>query len=94
MSQRQSHPLSLHVDWSRFTFREAFLATTTEVYKPLDPNSAERYNCHVTSYNYAFEPHGGCLPMSAVLSSRSWSGQLPSSRKSPALHTGRVCIGA
>ena len=51
------------VDWSRFTSREAFLAKTTEVYK-LDPNSAEGYSCHVTSYYYVSSDWGVSHPQS------------------------------
>ena len=47
----QSHPRLFAVDWSRFTSREAFLSKTAEVHR-LDPNSAEGYNHHVSSYYY------------------------------------------
>ena len=60
--QRLSHPL-FAVDWSRFASREAFLAKTSEVYK-LDPNSAEGFNCHVTSYYYVSSDWGVSHPQS------------------------------
>ena len=51
------------VDWSRFTSKDAFLAKTSEVYK-LDPNSAEGYNCHVSSYYYVSSDWGVSHPQS------------------------------
>ena len=51
------------VDWSRFTSREAFLSKTAEVYR-LDPNSAEGYNHHVSSYYYVSTDWGVSHPQS------------------------------
>ena len=51
------------VDWSKFTSKEAFLAKTTEVFW-LDPNSAEGFNCHVSSYYYVSADWGTSHPQS------------------------------
>ena len=62
MSQPQpKSPPLFAVDWSRFTCREAFLAKTSEVCK-LDPNSAEGFNCHVTSYYHVSSDWGVSHP--------------------------------
>ena len=62
LAQPKSPPL-FAVDWSRFTSKEAFLAKTGEVYR-LDPNSAEGYNHHVSSYYYVSTDWGVSHPQS------------------------------
>ena len=62
LAQPESPPL-FAVDWSLFTSKESFLAKTGQVYR-LDPNSAEGYNHHVSSYYYVSTDWGVSHPQS------------------------------
>ena len=68
VAEREQHaaprsPPLFAMDWSKFTSKEAFLAKTSEVYR-LDPNSAEGFNCHVSSYYYVSADWGVSHPQS------------------------------
>ena len=75
------------VDWSRFTSCEAFLSKTAEVCR-LDPNSAEGYNHHVSSYYYVSTDRLGCIspPVLQLTCSKTTAGNLTAGFASTAGH--------
>ena len=56
-------PPMFTTDWSKVTSREDFLKKTSDAYR-LDPNSAEGFNHHVSSYYYVSSDWGVSHPQS------------------------------